>query len=771
IITIARATGIQSSLITVGIALLFTLFTIYLVRPVMLRVSQYYERRGRMSGMFLAVLLVMLLFWALVTDKLQIHVIFGAFLFGAIMPHDAKFVQGLTQKLEDFAVVFLLPFFFTFSGIRTNIFAIGGSPKLWLMTLVILAVAIAGKWGGSKLAARFAGLSWREAGAIGVLVNCRGLTELIILNIGLQLLVLPSTAFAMMVIMAVVTTLMTEPALAIYYSRERQREMIAEETEGEPTEEGAEGERPTWRALVAVGKPDRADELVHAVTLLAGDGERGAEAQKTEIVLLHVVETSGTEVSLAPSVQDHLIEEGAALLRPLVQVVEEAGAGAVPLALPSGDVGETIVRIARERDVDLVLLGHHQAVFGERLLGGPVGHVLRHADADVAVLVEPRGARELVLRDRSHILVPYGGGFHEDAGLELAVRLASATGADLSLIGVASDGETDGQVDERAAEVSDRWGVVAEPIAVDADVTEALVERADEFDLLVLGLSDRWVNQQDLLETVRQEVMHRARTPYLLVRRHDGARGGRLKRWWRRLKRGPRQLLDIYRGVPAELEEAEQQTKQRMSEGQDRQQGEEGEEQRPPEAGRRHTKPSGEGVERDGPAVEEEEAADSQRTAEASLEQAGHPSEVALDRIVLPIVGGEEDNLAIEAAFSLAQSQSNLVVEALGCLGDGGKAADTIDADPDRRELDPASVERVSSALLRLSEQGRALGVRVETELLTFVHPVDAIVEHAGGADLIILSRPSQSPSGAAISSQDIERLSREAPCPVIVVN
>ncbi|HEX2028606.1 MAG TPA: cation:proton antiporter [Nitriliruptorales bacterium] len=777
IITIARATGVLSSLITIGIALLFTLFTIYAVRPLMLRVSQHYERRGKMSGTFLAVLFILLIFWALVTDKLQIHVIFGAFLFGAIMPHDAKFVQAITQKLEDFSVIFLLPFFFTFSGIRTNIFAIGTSPRMWLMTLVILAVAIAGKWGGSKLAARFAGLSWREAGALGVLVNCRGLTELIILNIGLQLLVLPSTAFAMMVIMAVVTTLMTEPALTIYYSREAQRRMIADETGAEPAEEEGEGDgeaAPTWRALVAVGRPDNAQRLVRAATLLerrdhSGDGHE--EPEEVEVIILHVVETSGTEVSLAPSVQDHLIEEGADLLRPLVQVVDDVGSRAVPVVLPSGDVGETIVRIARRREVDLVVLGHHQAVFGERMLGGPVGHVLRHAEADVAVLVEPRTSPPLDLGDHSGILVPYGGGFHEDAGLELAVRLASATGAEVSLMGPATDDGAD-ELEQRAAELSDRWGVVTQPIVVETDVSEALVERAHEFDLLVLGLSDRWVNQQELLQTVRHEVMQRARTPYLLVRRHNGAGGRWLTRWWRRLKRVPRQLLDVYRGTQAELEEAEEQTKQRMEEGEERDRDRGQEPQRSADARRSRSEPSGHETDNDA-RRRTGEAGSSRRTrAPSEQHQQRTSEEPALDRIVVAIVGGEQDAVAVEAALSIARAQNDIVVAAIGLVGDGSGRADGVRADAELTELDPGAMQRVGSALVRLVEQARALGVRVETGLSTSQRPVDAILGQVrSDADLIIVSRPGGSPVDPLMSAQDLDRLSQQAPCPVIVVD
>jgi Kef-type K+ transport system membrane component KefB/nucleotide-binding universal stress UspA family protein len=564
VITVARASGMTSSAITIGILMVFIAFMLYAVRPVMARVSRYYETRG-MSGAFLAALFVGLLLSALVTDRLHIHVIFGAFLFGAIMPHDSGFVRDLTEKLEDFSVVFLLPFFFTFSGIRTDIFSIGGSLKNWLLTLAILAVAIVGKWGGSKLAARFAGLSWREAGALGVLVNCRGLTELIILNIGLQLKVLSPAIFAMLVVMAVVTTLMTEPALTLYYPREVQRKMIKEEATDEEAAEQEEDER--WKIVVAVGGPEISAQLTDVATLVAGDRE-----EEAEVTLLRVVPVSGTEVSHAAAVQDFMLQAAADRLRPLREDVEEAGFEANPVAIAGSHVGETISRVSNELDGDLVLMGYHKPLFGHRQLGGKVGHVLRDARADVAVLVDPEGPRDFALQEGARILVPYGGKFHEEAGLDLALRLARASGAGLTLLAPEGD-----EAEERAAEAREGSGVPLELVPVDGDVTQALVERAADFDLLVLGVGDRWMTQQQTLATVREEVMEKAGTPYLLVRRRGGALG-HLSRWWARVKRTPQVLAEVYASdgdAQATAGKAGEETRQRLGDEDDENRGKE----------------------------------------------------------------------------------------------------------------------------------------------------------------------------------------------------
>ncbi|HET7488452.1 MAG TPA: cation:proton antiporter [Acidimicrobiales bacterium] len=524
VITVARATGLIHSFVTIGLLLAFIAVMLVAVRPVLGRVSRYYERRGELSGTFLACLFVGLLASALVTDRLHIHVIFGAFLFGVILPHDSNFVRDLTAKLEDFSVVFLLPFFFTFSGIRTDIFAIGASAQRWLMTLAIVAVAVLGKWGGSKLAARFSGLGWREAGALGVLVNCRGLTELIILNIGLQLKVLSPAVFAMLVVMAVATTLMTEPALTLYYRRDVQRRMIREE--------GGDGEDDGERrkVVVAVGHPAMSGRLASLATQVAAGGDE--EEPTPEVTLLRVVRLSGTEVSHSSRVQDDLLQAAVDRLRPLRETVEEAGCDANPVALAGGHVGTTIARVANEVGADLVLMGHHQPLFGDRLFGGQVGEVLREAAADVAVLVDPKGPRDFRLPEGARVLVPYGGRFHERAGLDLALRLARTTGARITLL---------------TAEPAAGADLAAEVVRVEGDLTEALIERAADFDLLVLGVGDRWTSHRETLATVREEVMERAGTPYLVVRRRGGARHTLLRRW-AQVRRAPKVLADVYRG-------------------------------------------------------------------------------------------------------------------------------------------------------------------------------------------------------------------------------
>jgi len=166
----------------------------------------------------LIVLVVFASAW--VTERFGIHALFGAFLVGAIIPREAGLVRGLLDRFEDLMVVLLLPLFFAFTGLRTRVGLVTGG-ELWLYFALILAVAIAGKLGGSAIAARATGMAWRESGALGVLMNTRGLMELVILNVGLDIGVISPTLFAMLVLMALTTTVMTTPILAWLYPAAR----------------------------------------------------------------------------------------------------------------------------------------------------------------------------------------------------------------------------------------------------------------------------------------------------------------------------------------------------------------------------------------------------------------------------------------------------------------------------------------------------------------------------------------------------------------------
>jgi Kef-type K+ transport system membrane component KefB len=193
------------------VAFIATMF--FVVRPIVARLVAR-ARDPEPTVDTLAAAIVGLLASALVTEHVGVHAIFGAFLFGAIIPHDSRMARTLVEKLEMMVTVLLLPAFFALTGMRTEIGLLSGLAE-WLLCGLIIAVATAGKFGGTLAAARLTGMKWRDAASLGILMNTRGLMELVVLNVGLDLGVISPRLFTMMVIMALVTTLATTPVLEL----------------------------------------------------------------------------------------------------------------------------------------------------------------------------------------------------------------------------------------------------------------------------------------------------------------------------------------------------------------------------------------------------------------------------------------------------------------------------------------------------------------------------------------------------------------------------
>lgn len=204
--------------ITVGGAITFAVTMLLVVRRLTPWFQFDFEKNGRVTDNALAGMLVLMFSSAMVTDWLGIHQLFGAFLLGAVMPKSSAFVHHVASKFESLTVVLLLPLFFAYTGLRTSI-GVLKDPSVWPYALLVLAVAIVGKLGGAGFASRLTGLPSREALALGILMNTRGLMELVILNIGLDIGVISPAVFSMMVVMALVTTFMTSPLLDWVYPR------------------------------------------------------------------------------------------------------------------------------------------------------------------------------------------------------------------------------------------------------------------------------------------------------------------------------------------------------------------------------------------------------------------------------------------------------------------------------------------------------------------------------------------------------------------------
>ncbi len=406
--------GVMPAVWTAVFAATYVLVMFFVVRPFLRRLQETHERQGKLSQNIIALIILLTLISAYTTERIGIHALFGAFLLGAIMPKGTHFVRALAEKLEDFTVVFLLPIFFAYTGLQTRI-GLLNNVELWGITLLIIAVACAGKFGGSTLAARACGLPWRESSTIGILMNTRGLMELVILNVGRELGVITPAVFAMMVIMALVTTALTTPILHFVYPR-RLFDLEYPSDVAVPRKV-----RGSFSILIPVADPRSGGPLLRLAEQLAG---RSAEAG-SRIYALHLrrpIDREAYRAGLdeqAATAAASAAESQDASLRPLLESAIASGVAVEPISFISRDIPGDIARVTRERGADLVLTGFHRSVLGRKLLGGAVHRVLMGAPADVGVFVD-RG-----FTGAGKVLVPYLGSRHDRLALELASRLAA----------------------------------------------------------------------------------------------------------------------------------------------------------------------------------------------------------------------------------------------------------------------------------------------------------------------------------------------------------
>jgi K+:H+ antiporter len=352
---------------TVVFAAIYLGGMLVIVRPAMVAMSRIYGNRGGLTQGVMAVIFVVLLLSSAATELIGIHAIFGAFALGAMIPHDSQMARELTDRLEDLTVVLLLPAFFAFIGLRTQIGLVSGLQQ-WMLCGLIIVVASAGKFGGSLLAARITGLGWSEGAALGVLMNTRGLMELIVLNIGLDMGVISPTLFAMLVIMALVTTFATTPILHLIT-----RPQLLEREAAAPAGSAMPGDEPDRSAiLVPVADPQGVAVLVDMA--LAATPPTTAPPR----VLALVRPPRGGVRSGLREAEQRVMPRSPALSAALDHAWAR-GAVITPQAVWSDDPANDILRTAADAQIGWILLGAHRAVFGNNFTGGVVHRMLEGA--------------------------------------------------------------------------------------------------------------------------------------------------------------------------------------------------------------------------------------------------------------------------------------------------------------------------------------------------------------------------------------------------------
>ncbi|WP_017721518.1 cation:proton antiporter [Kamptonema formosum] len=522
-IAVTRTNSMAGALPTIVESVLYIVLMLTAGRWLLNRLSAHYNRTGKLSQLLLAWIYMGVVASALITEWIGIHLIFGAFLLGAAMPKNPGLVRDLAQKTEDFVLIFLLPVFFAYSGLRTEI-GLLNRPELWLLCASVLTVAIAGKYVGTYFAARVCGIESREASALGWLMNTRGLTELIVLNIGLSLGVISPLLFTMLVIMALVTTFMTSPLLEWTYPKELIRlDSAVPVPPSEPVAGSApvpqELEMPAYRILVPVANPSTQKGLLQLAVAIAGTA-----SQPAAVDLLSLIELQEDYLfESTPLEAERLIQERRERLEELTQSLEppENRAGVRSIVRICSDVARETAEIAKIDRADLILLGWHRPAFSNNRLGGRVGQVLTTAAADVAVFVD-RG------RERSDsLLVPYSANIHDDMALELALRLlVNDSNRRLAVLRAAAPGmpasefsnEFRALMEQLPDTVSDR---IEFPVLEAPEPIQAVVEASKSADLTLAGTSRAWGIERQTLGRYTDELAIECHSSLLICRRHS----------------------------------------------------------------------------------------------------------------------------------------------------------------------------------------------------------------------------------------------------------
>ena len=355
VIAIVKAGSFGSAIFTVLLALGYVFLMIKVVRPFLKRIGDLYATSEKLSKPIVAIFFLTLVVSSYLTEIIGIHALFGAFIAGAIMPENIRFRNLFIEKVEDVALVLLLPLFFVFTGLRTQI-GLLNEPYLWKIAGLIFVVAVVGKFVSSTLAAKFVGQNWKDSLSIGALMNTRGLTELVALNIGYDLGVLSPELFSMMVIMALATTFMTGPTLDLInwifksHKEENEEDLLL---------------KNKYRILLSFDRPESGRAL-----LKVADGLTNKRAESSEITAMHFLPTEelhhyNTDNYETESFKE-VIQESVVLNRNITTMFKA-----------SADIDNEIVNVANKSKHDLLLVGIGQSIYEGSLLGRVLGFTTR----------------------------------------------------------------------------------------------------------------------------------------------------------------------------------------------------------------------------------------------------------------------------------------------------------------------------------------------------------------------------------------------------------
>lgn len=360
VIAIVKAGTFVSSLYIIGMAMAYVLMMLFVVKPFLKKIGELYSTKDSLNKPVVAIFFLILIISSYTTEIIGIHALFGAFMTGVIMPDITKFRNLFIEKVEDVSVILLLPLFFVFTGLRTEI-GLLNDPYLLKVTGLIILVAVIGKFLGSALAAKFVGQSWHDSFTIGALMNTRGLMELIVLNIGLDLKVLTPEVFTMMVIMALVTTFMTGPTLTVinYFFKTKEEGVIDEISNGEK-----------YKILLSFGNNEKGKSLLRLANSLVKN-----QKEKATVTAMHL--------TLSDEVHAYNLEEYERdKFLPIINESKVLKQEISTLFQATVDIESNIAEVANSGEYDLLLIGLGKSIFEGSLLGKVLGFTTRIMNPD-----------------------------------------------------------------------------------------------------------------------------------------------------------------------------------------------------------------------------------------------------------------------------------------------------------------------------------------------------------------------------------------------------
>lgn len=361
VVAIANAGAIEGALFTIILSVVYIAVMLFVIRPLLNKVAHKYTVRETISKAVVALVLSIMLVSAWITEVIGIHALFGAFMAGVIIPDNARFKQIMSEKIEDVSLVLLLPLFFVYTGLRTQI-GLLNEPGLWAIALLVIAVAVIGKFAGSAIASRITGQTWKDSLLIGALMNTRGLIELVALNIGYDIGVLSPEIFTILVIVALVTTFMTGPLMALINI------LI-------PSVDAKISTNSAMKVLVAFGPPEAGGKLTFLVNSLFGGTKK-----TLQISALHL--TPNTEISRENAKRYE--EEAFGYVR---KITEEQGFEVKTIYRTADNVSLEIIKTANRGKYDLLVVGSSRPLLGKDETGGKARYFFDKAQCDVGLFI------------------------------------------------------------------------------------------------------------------------------------------------------------------------------------------------------------------------------------------------------------------------------------------------------------------------------------------------------------------------------------------------